>query len=211
MARIKSALELALERTKNLTVDERALRMGESKTEGKKTAGRYLDDPESVNWAAALSAADPEFREQFRKAAFEVLAGQIQLPGVTFNPLEIAAAGTGIGTLAGLAPGLHPSQAKEAAKNAEALVRQISGFCAKYLEELKRVDQAIRTQWAPKLKEKERQLASRMGQDIRMDPMSDPDFAAYYQQNVEAMRANYRDALERAKAELAAICNIREE
>ena len=73
---------------------------------------------------------------------------------------------------------------------------------------MKRVEQAIRSQWAPKLKEKERQMAARMGQDVRMDPMADPEFAAFYKQNVEALRTNYSDALDRAKQELAVFCGF---
>ena len=100
---------------------------------------------------------------------------------------------------------------RERKKKASALVRQVSDFLSKYQEEVKRVEQAIRSQWAPKLKEKQRQLAARMGQDVRLDPMADPEFAAFYKQNFEALRANYSEALERAKGELAALCGFGQE
>jgi hypothetical protein len=91
------------------------------------------------------------------------------------------------------------------------MVQQIASFLKKYQEEVKRVEQAIRNQWAPRFKEKERQMAARMGQDVRLDPMADPEFAAFYKQNVEALRKNYADALERAKVELAALCGIEQD
>jgi len=98
-----------------------------------------------------------------------------------------------------------------AEKQVTAMMQQISAFLAKYQEEVKRVEQAIRSQWAPKLKEKERQMAARMGQEIRLDPMADPEFAAFYKKNVEGLKASYGNALEQAKLEIAAICGFIEE
>jgi len=73
---------------------------------------------------------------------------------------------------------------------------------------MKRVEQAIRNQWAPKLKEREKQLAAALGQNVRMDPMSDPEFAEFYRKNIESMRNNYGKALEDAKSQLADICGF---
>ena len=73
---------------------------------------------------------------------------------------------------------------------------------------MKNVEQAIRKQWGPKIREKERQMAARMGQDVRIDPMSDPEFAAFYKQNVSAARAQYQSALDKAKEDLADMLGI---
>lgn len=204
MAMIKSALELALERTKNLKVDEAALEAARIKTEGRKTAGKFLDEPEATDIAAAVRAVADAGRERFRKSLFEVLVAQIQLPGAFFDEGKLATIGAGLGKLA------ETGAKKGAASAAElqSMVQQIAGFLKKYQDEVKRVEQAIRNQWAPRFKEKERQMAARMGQDVRLDPMADPEFAAFYKQNVEALRTNYADALERAKIELAALCGI---
>ena len=204
MAMIKSALELALERTKNLKVDETALEAARIKTEGRKTAGKFLEEPETTDIAAAVRAVADSGRERFRKSLFEVFAAQIQLPGAFFDEEKLAKIGAGLGKLA------ETGAAKGAASAAElqSMVQQIAGFLKKYQDEVKRVEQAIRNQWAPRFKEKERQMAARMGQEVRLDPMADPEFAAFYKQNVEALRTNYADALERAKVEMATLCGI---
>lgn len=211
MALIKSALELALERTKNLKVDEASLEAGKIRTEGKRAAGKYIEDAESIDLAKTISGIEVEYRELFRKSVFDVLLAQIQLPTGLFDPEKLATIGAGIGAIAGSAPTKGGLSGQGPAKKAEALIQQVSAFLQKYLDEVKRVEQAIRSQWAPKLKEKQRQMAARMGQDVRLDPMADPEFAAFYKQNFEALRANYSDALERAKSELAAICGFEEE
>jgi len=211
---IKSAVELALERTKHLEVDESSLKASEYKVSGRKAAGRYLevsvDDAGSAgdSLASAIKAVDPQFSEVFRKAVFDVISAQIQLSAGAVDQEKFARIGAGLGivSLSVTGKGLLGRGSPE--KEVIGLVQQIAAFAGKYQEEVKRVEQAIRTQWAPKLKEKERQLAARMGQDVRLDPMSDPEFAAFYKQNVEALRARYSEALDGAKNELAVLCGI---
>ena len=202
MAMIKSALELALERTKDLKADETAIHLNEIKTNGRKTAGKYLDDPESVDLAKAIKAIPAEDREVFRRAIFDVFMGLVQLPTTTFDSEKLATVGKGLGVVASFAQGAGSE------KKATALVQQISSFISKYLDELKRVDQAIRNQWAPRFKEQERQLALQTGRQVRIDPMTDPQFVEFYKKNVEALQQSYGDALEKAKQDLTAICGF---
>ena len=65
MALIKSALELALERTKNLEVDEASMEAGRIKTEGRRTAGRFIEDSEAIDLAKSIAGIDPKNRELF--------------------------------------------------------------------------------------------------------------------------------------------------
>jgi hypothetical protein len=210
MALIKSALEIALERSKDIKVDEAAIEANSLRVEGKKAAGRYLDDPESGSLDEKLSKYPKEKRGPVREGMFEVLASQIQLPTseASVDKLDILsagfsalAAGSGSGILGGVGAGL-------ADKRVQALLQQLAGFFKQYLDDMKNVDQAIKKQWGPKIREKERQMAARMGQDVRIDPMSDPEFAAFYKQNVSAARAQYQAALDKAKEDLAATLGI---
>lgn len=207
MAMIKSALELALERTRDIKVDERAVMLAEAKADGKRAAGKYLEDPESADLAALIAARGADSREAFRRALFDVLAAQIQLPTNEFQASRLEVIGRGLQAVALTAD--RPAQAgAQAAKQLAEMLRQIGGFMTRYLDDMKQVDQAIRTQWAPKLREKERQAQARMGREVRLDPMSDPEFAAFYKQNVDQAREGYIHALEGAKEDLAALCGF---
>lgn len=210
MAMIKSALEIALERSKDIKIDEAALEANALRVEGKKAAGRYLDDPESGGLADKLSQYAKEKRASVRQGMFEVLASQIQLPtnDASAARLDVLAAGfsalasnTGAGLLGGV--GVASTD-----KRVQVLFQQLAGFFKQYMDDMKNVEQAIRKQWGPKIREKERQMAARMGQDVRIDPMSDPEFAAFYKQNVSAARAQYQAALDKAKDDLAAMLGI---
>jgi hypothetical protein len=210
MAMIKSALEIALERSKGIQVDEAALEANALRIEGKKAAGRFLEDPESGSLADRLGQYPKDKRTAVREGMFEVLAAQIQLPSgeASVDKLEVLSAGfsalaasSGTGLLGGVGSAV-------ADKRVQALFQQLAGFFKQYLEDMKNVEQAIRKQWAPKIREKERQMAARMGQDVRIDPMSDPEFAAFYKQNVSAARAQYQAALDKAKGDLASMLAV---
>jgi hypothetical protein len=210
MAMIRSALEIALERSKDIKVDEATLEANSLRVEGKKAVGRFLEDPESGSLAQKLGQYPKEKRAAVREGAFDVLASQIQLPtnDASMDKLEILSAGfsaiaasAGAGLLGGVGSAV-------ADKRVQALFQQLAGFFKQYLDDMKNVEQAIRKQWGPKIREKERQMAARMGQDVRIDPMSDPEFAAFYKQNVSAARAQYQAALDKAKQDLAAMLGI---
>ncbi|HOC26941.1 MAG TPA: hypothetical protein PKN19_02475 [Rectinema sp.] len=210
MAVIKSALELALERTKDLQLDESAQKLADARIEGRKAASQYLEDQTSVDFKAILNKLEPVQRQTFLTAAFEVLINFIQLPTNSVVETEkMEAIGKAIVLLCGLSPRFSSErEVKLAQQQARSLYQQILRFLSQYQEEMKRVEQAIRNQWAPKLRERERQLAAALGQNVRIDPMSDPEFAEFYRKNIESMRNNYGKALEDAKKQLADTCGF---
>ncbi|MDA8426308.1 MAG: hypothetical protein M0Z80_09220 [Treponema sp.] len=211
MAMIKSALELALEKTKDLEVDEAALETARLRQEGKKAAGRFLDSPEDNDLAAALAAFKGDQRTAVREGMYEVLAAQIQLPttDASFPKFDIAAKGfTAIA--AGAGAGKPGALGGSGEKKIQAMLQQLSTFFHQYLDEMKNVEQVIRKQWAPKLREKEREMSARMGQDVRIDPMMDPEFSAFYKQNVGGMRQQYQAAVEKAKDDLRSLMGVAE-
>lgn len=204
MAMIKSALEIALERTKDLKADPKALAATEARQEGKRLAGEYLADPTDIDFAARFSSIPKDKKDHAREGAFEVFVSRIQLPiSAAANPeADLAPLGAGIKVL---------NTAPFGEKRIQATFDQLGGFLKQYLEDAKRVEEAIRKQYAPRLKQKEQEMSARMGRPVRIDPMQDPDFAAFYKQNVGQMRDQYQDALDKAKADLAALCGIKKE
>jgi len=210
MTVIKSALELALERTKNLQVDETVQKGNEAKLEGRKAAGRFLEAPDSVDFKAIAETIGAAQRQIFLGAAFEVFTTPIQLPTTAaVDTAKFEAIGKAVVTLCGLSSKFTSErEAKLAQQQARSLFQQIIQFLGQYGEEMKRVEQAIRNQWAPKLREKERQMAAQFGQNVRIDPMSDPEFAEFYRKNIDAMRKNYSTALEEAKTQLSQLCGF---
>ena len=100
MAMIKSALEIALARAKDIKVDEAALEANALKVEGKKAAGRYLEEPALAPLADALGKFAKEKRAAVREGMFEVLAAQIQLPSGESYQEKLEALSAGFSSLA---------------------------------------------------------------------------------------------------------------
>lgn len=209
MALIKSALEIALEKTKDMKLDPAAIEAAELKAAGKRAAGQYLEDPASIDLAKKLAELPKEKRRHLKEGMHEILSSQLQLPVSENGASRLEAIAKGYAALAGDSGLLGgPLGGAMAEKKIQALFQQLTAFFNQYLGDMKNVEQAIRKQWAPKLREKERQMAARLGQDVRLDPMMDPEFAAFYKQNVGAVRDQYEAALAKAKADLAGIIGI---
>ncbi|NLJ46397.1 MAG: hypothetical protein GX430_07535 [Treponema sp.] len=204
MALIKSALEIALERTKDMKADPASLRAFELKQEGQKLAGEFLADPASVDLEARVKAVPKEERSVLKAAIFSVLAARIQLPltkaGIPQETLDALAKG-----FSALSPSPFPD------KRIGGLIKQIGDFLARYLDDASNLDAALRKQFEPKLRRKEQELAARTGQSVRLDPLSDPEFLKVYQQNVGHLKSQYQSALDRAKEDLAAMLGIEKE
>ncbi len=201
MALIKSALEIALERTKDMKADPAALKSFELKQEGQKLAGEFLSNPAAVDLEARIKSIPKEDRGCLRQAVFGVLAARIQLPltkaGISPETLETLAKG-----FSALTSSPFPD------KRVAGLLKQIEDFLARYLEDASNLDAALRKQYAPKLQRKEQELAARTGQAVRLDPLSDPEFLNVYQQNVGRLKSQYQSALDKAKEDLAAMLGI---
>ncbi len=209
MAMIKSALELALEKTKDMKVDPAALEASETKQDGKRTAGQYLEDPDSVDIEKKLAACPKDKRIHLKAGMHEILSSQLQLPTgeAGLEKLDkIAAAYVALSAGAGLLGGAVGGAIAE--KKIQGLFQQLAAFLKQYLDDMKNVEQVIKKQWAPKLREKERQMAARLGQDVRLDPMMDPEFSAFYKQNVGALRQQYQAALDKAKQDLGGMIGL---
>ncbi|MCL2472918.1 MAG: hypothetical protein FWF26_04500, partial [Treponema sp.] len=52
-----------------------------------------------------------------------------------------------------------------------------------------------------KLRQKEEELTRRLGRQIKLDPFQDPEFTAFYNQNMNTLKENYIAAVDQIKEE----------
>jgi hypothetical protein len=81
------------------------------------------------------------------------------------------------------------------------MFKQLVQFFDRYIEESAQYEQAIRQQYAPKLRQKEEELSRRFGREVRIDPFQDPEFIAFYNQHMNALKGNYESVIKQAKDE----------
>jgi hypothetical protein len=187
MGRIKSALEIALERTEAVKTDKASIGLFEAKQQGKRLANAFLTDP-SQDMENELKKYPQDQRESIKQGIFEVLAPQITLPAAPNDLIRIDAVGKGLQLL--IKGGRFA-----------AMYQQFMQVLSQYLGEASQFEQAIRQQYAPKLRQKEEELSRRLGREIRLDPFQDPEFAAFYNQNLNALKANYQAAVDQVRDE----------
>lgn len=194
MGRIRSAWEIALEKTRDIEIDKAKLEKENNITVARTLAGRYLN-------------YDEEISEDALKKEYEKIAGldgvrdgirtsimqNLTLPAETvlndrYERLE---------TLASLVSG-NDSQVMS-------LMRQITAFLKQYPEHQKQLYEQLKEHFRPMLEEKAQQLREKYGQDIPLSLENDKEFVQVANKQLEELRKQYESNLDAAKSQLEAI------
>jgi hypothetical protein len=193
VGRIKSALEIAMERTESVKSDKGSIEQFEAKQRGKKLANEFLESSGNApSLEQEIKKTPKELQGAFKQGIFDVLIAQIALPVSPDDEKRIEAASRGLQTVI--------SDNKFAA-----LCKQLSQYLSRYTAEAQQYDTALKQQYAPKLRQKEEEFTRRTGQQVRLDPFQDPEFVAYYNQNMNALRANYQQILDQTREQAEAL------
>jgi len=192
MAVIKSAYELAMERTKDIAGDKEALEASASSTEGKKAVSRFLDDKE-VKLRDELKKFDRKRAEWARDGMLQALLANLVLPADEL----------GIQRSRRIAEGL--SDLGNKSRQLSQLFAQLEDFFKEYIEERKRVRDLIEDRYSQKLKQKEQELSKQLGGPVKIDPAQDPEFVGLLRQNMGNLEARYAEVLARVKEQITAL------
>jgi polyhydroxyalkanoate synthesis regulator phasin len=187
MGKIKSALEIAMERTESVASDKSSIGQFEAKQKGKKLANEFLE--------GGVKSLEEEIRKlkgeeqaSLKQGIFDMLISQITLPVVKDDMKRIEAAGRGLHAVIG-------------GKRFADIARQMVGVLNQYLDEAEQYEEAIKRQYAPKLRQKEEEISRRIGRHVKLDPFQDPEFVAFYNQNMNTLKTNYEGAVAQVREE----------
>lgn len=192
MARIKSALELALEKTESVKSDRDSIALFEYKQEGKRIAGAFLESLSEKDLESEIKKLPKDKVQSVRKGVFDVLVSQVNLPAVPED----------INRLESIGKGLQIVLNNKAFSN---MFSQLIQAFQQYLGELEQYDQAIRKQYAPKLRQKEEELSRRMGRPVQLDPFQDPEFVAFYNQHINSLKDQYQNLVDQVRDQASAL------
>lgn len=194
MGRIRSAWEIALEKTQDIEIDKTKLEKENNITAARTLAGRYLNYDEEMNEDALKKeyekiAGLDGVRDGIRTSIMQNLT----LPSETvlndrYERLE---------TLASLISG-NDSQVMS-------LMRQITAFLKQYPEHQKQLYEQLKEHFRPMLEEKAQQLREKYGQDIPLSPENDKEFVQVANKQLEELRKQYESNLDAAKSQLETI------
>jgi len=186
MGVIKTALEIALEKTEKVKGDKSGIGQFEVKKRGKKLANDFLEG--EVDLAAEIKKTPARDRESLKQGIFDVLVAQIALPTAKDDEKRLEKLGKGLSAV------INKGEFND-------MYKQLTALFAQYIKEASQYEQMINQQYAPKLRQKEEELSRRFGREVRIDPFQDPEFVAFYNQNIKALRGNYETVVEQAREE----------
>jgi hypothetical protein len=189
MSEIKSALEIALERTQNVEANKEALEASTFITEGKKAVSKFLSE-EDVDLGKRLSGFDKKHVAHVREGALQALLANLKLPADEVSLLQSKKAGKGFYALV--------ADAKHLGK----LLNQMEQFLGEFLQERSRVVEAVEQRFQPILQQKEQAMAQQLGARVKIDPAMDPDFQKMLRNNLTILEDRYSEVLSRVKEEL---------
>lgn len=193
MGEIKSALELALEKTRNIKSDKDQLLVAELTREGKRIASKFMNEPENedLEIKKQLDAEkDPVRLRILKKGIFETAMANLVLPSDEGYEESVSVVEKVLFSII------------KDRKKVEILFKQLTGFFGQYLDNKIKVHKTLETQFAPRLRQKEEQLAKQMGRKVKINPAQDPEFLNYLNMNLAKLDEQYSASLEEVREEL---------
>jgi hypothetical protein len=183
MGEIKSAWELALERTRDIESDPEGLRRHEAETDGKRLYAR-LRNGEDVDVQKAIKEQPKDRRKAMRRGLFNVALENLTLPRNEGEMENVDVAERVLGELV---------RDRGALKS---LLSQVRQFFSQYLDDRRQLTEQLRKQYEPRMKQMEQQYQQQYGRSVRLDPSSDPEFSKALNDNLGRLDQQYRSALE---------------
>ncbi|MDR2484151.1 MAG: hypothetical protein LBD55_02005 [Treponema sp.] len=185
MGKIKSALEIALEKTDAIKSNKAGIGQFEAKQQGKRLANEFLEDSKQ-SLEEAIKKAPKDQQNALKQGIFDALVSQITLPISKGDEKRIEAVGKGLAAI------IKDPQFG-------ALYKRFTQAISRYLDEADQYTEAIKRQYAPKLRQKEEDIARRVGHHIKLDPFQDPEFVTFYNQHINALKENYQAVVEQIR------------
>ena len=193
MGKIKSALEIALERTESVKSDKSSIGMFEAKQKGKKLANEFLGGTVK-SLEEEIKKISKDEQPNLKQGIFDILISQLTLPSAKEELPRIETAARGLHTIIG-------------SKQFGEITKQLGQVLNQYLDEAAQYEETIKRQYAPKLRQKEEELSRRMGRQVKLDPFQDPEFVAFFNQNMNTLKENYQAAVDEVREEAARLFN----
>ena len=192
MSEIKSALEIALERTRDVEGDREAVEADKFRKEGKMLISKFLDDP-AVDIKASLASVDAKKQKWMNEGMVQVLLANLVLPQDQLGLKKIRQVGEAFSAFI------------KNKKMLSKMLSQLETFFEEYIEEKERYREAVEKQYGPRLRQKEEELSQKMGQPIHIDINSDPEFTAVLRKTLAALEDKYGSVLGQVKSDLQAM------
>lgn len=190
MGKIKSAWEIALEKTEGITIDKEKMKYQSDVEKARKAAGSYMlaDKADDEAFITNLKDIDPK---AMKEGLLMTADANISLPESEEGNEERFKR---IKTIIAIASDNN--------SNALALTDELIGFLNQYPLHRKDLVEKMKAQYKPILDEKSEKLSKQYGQDIHLTYENDKEFMEAASKNLERLENQYQQTVRNAKAQL---------
>ncbi len=195
MGEIRSALDIALEKTENIKADKGAVENEKIKNSGKKAAAFFLDGENFKDFAAECEKIPKNDKLKFIEGALSIFCAAVKLPeneeGASMPLL--------------LAKGF---KAMLPHSNIESLFTQANLIFRQYLEEKDTLLSTLERQFTPRLKAKEDELSKLYGQKVSLSLEQDAEYNAALLRAVNSLQSQYNPVVNEIKGKMREAANL---
>ncbi len=191
MGRIKSALEIALEKTSDIEVDKDELKKNDEIKEARRIEGRYILNPEEKfdDMKRELLSLSPENVREATKLTLMANLSLVQSEGENERLERVR------------------KVFEEFIKNREAneLLSQLIPFLLQYPKHRKDLVEDIKRQAEPLLREKEEELKKKYGEEIHLRFEDDNELMEAAKHHLDELQKRYQMTLDESKKRLESL------
>ena len=196
MGKIKSAWEIALERTESIQMDKNKLKYKTDVDTARRLAGRFIADDEPIDEKElrdGLSALDSK---AVKEALIITAEANLSLPQTEEDDSRLRKAVKLI------------EIATDNNAQAIGLANELEGFLKQYPLHRKDLFEKMKAQYQPILDEKSEKLSRQYGTEVKLSFESDKEFMEAARKNLEKLEAQYQATLTNAKTQLREIAGL---
>jgi hypothetical protein len=192
MGEIKSALELALERTSNVQSDKKVMLKNNAVEEGRKIAFKYLEDSSATVKIIeeSLKHADKEKQEWLKEGILKVIFNNLKLPENETSFEKIEKIKNSIMAIT------------KNKKEITIVFEQANQIFAQYLQHKSSIKENLDNNFSKKLQEKEQLLSQQLGKEIHLNMEVDPEYNEYLRKMTAQLDEQYHEIIVKIKNEI---------
>ena len=190
MGKIKSALEIAMEKTENIAIDENKIRINQENDRIRRIAGEYLAKEERDD--DLLKGLEDYDDETLKRALRNLMLSSLTLP--TYEVVDDR-----YERLEEIMKRIMKDD-----KEATELYERIINFLKQYPLHRKQLVEALKKQLEPMLEQKSEEMSQKLGRAVKLTIEDDKETLEIIEQNLERLEKQYSENLNQAKKSLEA-------
>lgn len=189
MSEIKSALELALEKTQDVQADKKTLEAHEHREVGQRLVSKLLENPK-LDVKQELKPYSGEQLTWVKEGFFKILLSNISLPESEAELERIKTVRRGCEAIL------------KDKKSVDYLFEQVEQLFSQYLQNRQQLIEQLRSHYSEQMRQHEQQGGQQLGGQAGRDPSNDPEFAKSLQQNLSQLKERYGPVVDQVRDEL---------